>query len=129
MDFKKTFNSVNTPLDRIREIRNDLHSVMLRNTTDMWVDSLEYTLECVVLESVDMECMGEDENDPDNYDHHPDKLPEDKSFNGGDIYFLLQLLDRELFPEEYKRKEIPPKVQFYWDMKKLDIAYRKVKGA
>ena len=73
MDFKKTFNSVNTPLDRIREIRNDLHSVMLRNTTDMWVDSLEYTLECVVLESVDMECMGEDENDPDNYDHHPDR--------------------------------------------------------
>ncbi len=128
MEIKKTFNSTNSPLDRIREIRNDIHECIRRNTTTMWVDSLEYTLDCIVVEDVEFECMGEDENDSENYDHHPDKLPDNKFFNGGYLYNLLDILDRELFPEEYKGEPIPPNVQLYWNLKQLEVAHKKLKG-
>lgn len=64
-----------------------------RNTTTLWADNIEYTLECVLLEDVNSDHMRCPENDPD-----PDetKSQENYQFNGNEIVKLINEIKKEL---------------------------------
>ena len=60
------------------------------NTTTMWVDSLEFTLECVALE----DC--EQVNEGGDITHSPEKMNLDNRFTGGAISDLISKIKAEL---------------------------------
>ena len=64
-----------------------------RNTTTLWVDNLEYTIECALLEDVNSDNMRIPEHGPD-----PDetKCQENYQFNGHEIVELIDEIKQEL---------------------------------
>ena len=64
-----------------------------RNTTTLWVDNLEYTVECALLEDVSSDNMRIPEHGPD-----PDetKCQENYQFNGNEIVKLINEVKKKL---------------------------------
>ena len=68
-----------------------------RNTTNLWADNIEYTLECVLLEDVNSDHMRCPENEPDPWTGEGEtKCQENYQFNGHEIVELIDEIKQEL---------------------------------
>lgn len=79
-------------------VRNLIKSIEM-NTTDLWVDSLEYTVEAIVYQDIDTVNDCEEEVTEDNFDIDcdghvlcPSKMNQDNKFTGSDISKIISQL-------------------------------------
>ena len=66
------------------------------NTTDMWVDNLEYTGECILLEDYNSKDMRLPEDEMSHDKDSESKCQDNYQFTGRELYSLIQELKSEL---------------------------------
>tara|TARA_B100001123_G_C15305108_1_gene1022389 strand:- start:756 stop:1034 length:279 start_codon:yes stop_codon:yes gene_type:complete len=77
----------------------ELIELMDRNYSLLWLDNLDYTVECIVAENINPINEGKEEITSDNFDcdidghvHNPDKIPQGNHFDGDRIFTLVDEL-------------------------------------